>query len=240
MGLRQHGALRDVKHLRVVFLLGLGATSILTAACFIGGGDGNKTPAPTPTPPLPTAEDVISGWARENRNVEYIGECSKAKEGVDVGKLCSTLVGQRGRDRAYAIGPTFSEYTATLLMEEDASAGWVVLTVTNRDPNEEVPGIDWPLAPGDRVLFIGLGPDDCLSIREQPSLQANRTICMPDGTEAIIQDDPLIGPKGLEVDGFTWWHVAGDGFDGYAVDVYMRLPEAIAGALATPTPATTP
>ncbi len=223
--------------LRVTIVLVLGAAAIFAAGCFIGGGDGNKTPAPTPTPPLPTAEDVISAWVRENRNVDYVGDCSKAKEGVDVGKLCSTLVGQRGRNRAYNIGPTFSEYTATLLMEEDASAGWVVLSAANRDPNQDVPGIEWPLAPGERVVFIGLGPDDCLSIREQPSLQANRTICMPDGTEAIIQDDALIGPKGLDADGFTWWHVAGDGFDGYAVDVYMRLPEAIAGALATPTPA---
>ncbi|MBI5289382.1 MAG: hypothetical protein HY873_10475 [Chloroflexi bacterium] len=238
--MKRHGALHHVTPSRLAIFLTLGAASLIASACFIGGGSGSKTPEATPTPPLPTAEDVISAWVRENRNVDYVGDCSKAKAGVDVGRLCSTLVGQRGRNRAYTIGPTFSEYTATLLMEEDASAGWAVLSVTNRDPNAEVPGIDWPLAPGDRVIFIGLGPDDCLSIREQPSLQGNRTICMPDGTEAIIQDDAIVGPKGLEADGFTWWHVAGDGFDGYAVDVYMRLPESIAGALATPTPAPTP
>ena len=236
MELTRQGALHTVKALQLapMFL----AAAIFASACFgVGGGSGDKTPDPSPTPPLPTAEDVISGWVRENRSVDYIGECSKAKPGVDVGKLCSTLVGQRGRNRAYTLGPTFSEYTSTLLMEEDASAGWLVLSVNNRDPNAEVPGIDWPLTPGDRVIFIGLGPDDCLSIREQPAIAGNRTICMPDGTEAIIQDDPLTGPKGLEADGFTWWHVAGDGFNGYAVDIYMRLPEALAGALATPTPA---
>jgi hypothetical protein len=222
---------------RITLVLAIPAVAFLAAGCFIGGGDGNKTPAPTPTPPLPTAEDVISGWVRDNRNVDYIGDCSKAQEGLDTGKLCSTLVGQRGRNRAYNIGPVFSEYTATMMMQEDASAGWAIVWVKNRDPNAEVPGIEWPLAPGDRIIIIGLGPDDCLSIREQPSLQANRTICMPDGAEAIIQDDPLTGPQGLEADGFTWWRVAGEGFDGYAVDAYMRLPEAIAGVLATPTPA---
>ena len=116
------------------------------------------------------------------------------------------------------------------MIQEGADVGWMVLFVENRNPNAEVPGIDWPLSQGDRVVFIGLGDDDCLSIREQPALTAARTICMPDGNEAIILDGPI------EADGFTWWQVAGDGFNGWAVDVYMRLPEAILQLFATPTP----
>jgi len=180
---------------------------------------------------LPEAEDAIRTWVAENRNVDYVGDCADAQEGIDVGKLCSTLVGERGRSRAYVIGPTFSEYTATMLLENVEGAGWTVISVENRDPNAPVPGIDWPLAIGDRVVFVGLGENDCLSIREQPSTQANRTICMPDGTEAIIMEGPV------DAETYTWWRVAGEGFDGWAVDVYMRLPEAIADLFATPTPA---
>ncbi len=208
----------------------LTATALFAAACFGGGGSGSKTPDATAAPPVPGIEDVIGAWVRANRNVDYVGDCSKAQAGVDVGKLCSALAGSRGTTRAYTLGPTFSEFTSTMLIQEGADVGWMVLFVENRNPNAEVPGIDWPLSQGDRVVFIGLGDDDCLSIREQPALSAARTICMPDGNEAIILDGPI------EADGFTWWQVAGDGFNGWAVDVYMRLPEAIAQLFATPTP----
>jgi hypothetical protein len=204
---------------------------VTTAGCFgIGGGDdADKTPDPTATPPVPGVEDVIGEWVRSNRNVDYVGDCTEAQPGVDVGKLCSTLAGTRGPTRAYTLGPTFSEYTSTMLIQEAPDVGWTVLSVEIRDPNAEVPGIDWPLALSDTVLFIGLG-EECLSIREQPALAAARTICMADGTEAIIQDGPI------DADGFTWWQVAGDGFAGWAVDVYMRLPEAIAQLYETPVP----
>jgi hypothetical protein len=161
--------------------------------------------------------------------VDYVGDCADAQEGIDVGKVCSSLAGTRGRTRAYTLGPTFSEYTSTMLIEEVEGTGWTVLSVANRDPNAPVPGIEWPLQEGDRVLFIGLG-EECLSIREQPSIAAARTICMPDGTEAIILEGPV------EAEGYTWWRVAGDGFNGWAVSVYMRLPEAIEQLFATPTP----
>jgi hypothetical protein len=204
--------------------------AIVASSCVFGGGDGDKTPEPTPTPPLPTAEDVIRQWVTDNRNVDYVGDCADAQQGIDVGKICSTLVGTRGRNRAYNLGPTFSEYTTTMLLEESADAGWTVLWIRNRDPNAPIPGIEWPLQQGDRVVFVGLGEDDCLSIREQPSLQGARTICMPDGTEAIILEGPV------DADTFTWWRVAGDGFNGWAVGIYMRLPEAIADLFATPSP----
>jgi hypothetical protein len=205
--------------------------AFIAAGCgVIGGGDGDRTPEPTATPPLPAAEDVIATWIRENRSVDYVGDCEDAQQGVDVGKLCSTLVGQRGRTRAYHLGPTFSEYTTEMLIEESADQGWVIITVRNRDPNQPIPGIDWPLAPGDRVLFIGLGEDDCLNIREQPSVAAAATICMGDGNQAIILDGPV------EADGFQWFQVAGEGFSGWAIQDYMRLPEAIEQLFPTPAP----
>jgi hypothetical protein len=203
--------------------------AVVLSGCLGGGGsDADKTPDPTATPEAPGPEDVIAAWVRDNRSVDYVGDCGDAQEGIDVGKICSSLVGTRGRTRAYTLGPTFSEYTSTMLIEE-VDGTWTVLTVTNRDPNAPVPGIEWPLQQGDRVIFIGLG-EECLSIREQPTILANRTICMADGTEAIILEGPV------EADGYTWWRVAGDGFNGWAVSIYMRLPEAIEQLFATPTP----
>jgi hypothetical protein len=130
--------------------------------------------------------------------------------------------------RAYHIGPTFSEYTVEMLMEEAEGQGWTVIRAQTRNPNQPVPGIDWPLQLSDLVVFVGLGENDCLSIREQPSTQANRLICMADGTQAFVMEGPV------EAEGFTWWRVAGEGFDGWAVSVYMRLPEAIQQLFETP------
>jgi hypothetical protein len=191
------------------------------AAC--GGGD--DTPDATATPERPGPEDVLGAWIAENRNVTFIPNCEDAREGVDVGKLCATLIGERGTRRAFAIGPTFSEPTALAIME-DTPNGWEILSVNNRDPSQvEIPGIPWPLQPGDRVVVIGLGEDDCLSIRDNPSQTAERLNCMPDGTRAIVQE----GPEDAET--FTWWRIAGDGFSGWAAGTWLRLEDAIAAAL---------
>jgi hypothetical protein len=56
---------------------------------------------------------------------------------------------------------------------------------------------------------------------------------MPDGTRAIVQEGPT------EAETFTWWKIAGDGFNGWAANNWLRLEDAIAAALqpqATPTP----
>ncbi len=168
---------------------------------------------------------------RANRNVDFVGDCFSAKPGVDVGKVCSAQLGTRGTRAAYSIGPTFSEGTALAILEQGAD-GWTVLSVTNRDPSAPaVPGIPWPLQVGDQVIVIGLGEPDCLRIREQPTQQGKQLNCMPDGTKAIVQEGPV------QAETFTWWRIAGDGFNGWAAGTWLRLPEAIAQALATPTPA---
>jgi hypothetical protein len=204
------------------------ALSVVTVAC---GGDG--TPEGTPTPDRPGPEQVLADWVAANRNITFITNCADAQDGVDVGKWCATLVGERGTRRAFAFGPTFSAPTALAILEEKPE-GWEILSVTNNNPSqEEIPGIPWPLQAGDRVVVIGLGENDCLSIREEPSQTANRLNCMPDGTGAIVQEGPT------DAETFTWWKIAGDGFNGWAAGTWLRLEDAIAAALqpqATPTP----
>jgi hypothetical protein len=217
---------------RCAVALAVLAASLLTGGCLFGG-DGDDAPDATPTPTLPGPEDAIAGWVDANRSVAYIGDCSKANPGEDSGKLCSLQIGERGRRRAYSIGPTFSEPTA-LAIVEDTAQGWTIYSVENQDPSQQgIPGIDWPIEPGDRVVIIGLGENDCLSIREQPSVEAARTICMPDGTTAIVQEGPV------DADGYTWWRLSGEGFNGWGAGDWLRLEEAIRDALNPPTPTPT-
>ena len=218
---------------RTAAVLALVAAMTFAAGCGITGGD--DEPDATPTPSKPGPEDALAAWVAENRSVGFIPNCGDATPGVDVGKLCATLVGERGTRRAYAFGPTFSEATA-LAIVEDSADGWVIVNVDNRDPSApQVPGIDWPLEIGDAVVLIGIGEGECLNIRDQPTQQSVPAIdCRPDGTEAIIQEGPI------EAETITWWRIAGEGFAGWAAGTYMRLPEAIAQALNPPTPTPTP
>jgi hypothetical protein len=122
------------------------------------------------------------------------------------------------------------ETTKSALVEQKPE-GWTIISVTNRDPSAgAVPGIPWPLQVGDQVIVIGLGETDCLRIREQPTQQGKQLTCVPDGTTAIIQEGPT------DAETFTWWRIAGEGFNGWAAGAWLRLPDAIAAALATATP----
>lgn len=215
MEVRVHG-------LRALVVATIGLLALGLASACGGGDDGERTPEATATPERPGALDVIAEWVAENRNVDFVGECGDARQGLDVGKLCATQAGSRGTMVAFNIGPTFSEYTAVGILNETGE-GWEIVSVQNRNPNEEaVPGINWPLQVGDRVLVIGLGEDDCLRVREQPSTDAAQLICLADGTEAIIQEGPVEGTS------YTWWRIAGEGFDGWSAGTWLRLPEAIA------------
>jgi len=208
------------------------------AATLVACSGGSSTPKATPTPTTPGPVEVIAQWVHDNRNVDFIGECSSAKQGVDIGKLCVSVAGQRGTLRAYNLGPTFSDPTALAMLQQDKDGTWKVLSVTNRDPSAgDVPGIAWPLEIGDQVVVVGLAEGDCLNVRDTPSTKGKQIICVPQGTKAIIQDGPQQGEN------YTWWKLSGAqgdvGFAGWAADKWLRLPEAIAQALqpqASPTP----
>ena len=209
--------------------------ALVLAAC--GGSSGPKA---TPTPNVPSPEDVIGQWVKQNRNVDYVGNCASAKQGVDIGKLCVTVKGERGNLRAYGLGPTFSDPTALALVQQAKDGTWSVLSVTNNDPANPVPGIDWPLQVGDQVVIVGLAANDCLNVRDTPAQKGKQLACEPQGVKAVIQEGPT------QADNFTWWKIAGVneasgvGFSGWAAGKWLRLPEAIAQALqpqGSPTPA---
>jgi hypothetical protein len=219
---------------RIPTFTAIAGTAVLCALLAACSGGGKSSPKATATPDAPGPIDVLGDWVRTNRNLDFVGDCANAKPGVDVGKICVVKAGTRGTREAYYLGPTFSDNTALALVEQGAD-GWKVLSVTNRDPSAgAIPGIPWPLQVGDPVVVIGLGESDCLRIRDQPTQQSKQTICVPDGTTAIIQE----GPTAAET--YTWWRIAGDGFNGWAAGTWLRLPDAIAQALqpqGTATPA---
>lgn len=207
--------------MRTSFLIAAIALALSAAAC----SGGSSEPKATATPTKPGAVDAIAQWVRDNRNVGFLPDCTKAVRGEDTGKLCTTLKGERGTRRAYDLGPTFSNPTALALVEEQADA-WVIVSVTNRDPSAgDIPGIPWPLQVGDAVLVVGLDEPDCLRIREQPTQAGAQLNCVPTGTQAIIQEGPI------DADTYTWWRVAGEGFNGWAAGTWLRLEDAIADAL---------
>ena len=202
---------------------------LLVAAMLVTGcGIGSSKPAPTPTPSIPGPEVIIGQWVRQNRNVDFIGLCQNARQGIDVGKLCVSEAGQRGTLRAYNLGPTFSDPTALAMVQQNPDGTWKLLSVKNIDPSAgNIPGIDWPLEAGDAVVVIGLDPTDCLNVREQPTQKAKAVICVPDGTKAIVQAGPTTAEN------YTWWQIAGDGFNGWAAGTWLRLQDAVASAYAT-------
>lgn len=204
--------------------------AMLWTACGIVGGDDGPNATATPTKPGP--EDAIGVWVQENRSLSYVGDCSNADRGRDTGKLCTTQIGERGRRRAYAIGPTFSDPTQ-LAIVEDGPDGWTIHSVENNSSAGNIAIIEWPMEPGDRVVVLGLGEGDCLSIRAQPSQQAERSICVPDGTTAVIEEGPV------EAEGFTWWRITGEGIAGWGAGTWLRLEEAVRDAL-DPQPTATP
>ncbi len=75
-----------------------------------------------------------------------------------------------------------------------------------------------PFGIGDQVLVTGLGDTDCLRIREEPTSRGKQLNCKYDGIRAVVQEGPV------DAETFTWWRIAGDGFNGWAVAQYLRRP----------------
>jgi hypothetical protein len=214
---------------RLLAFVAVCGVGLALAAC----SSGPSKPKASPTPSVPTPEDVIGQWVHTNRNVDYLGNCQLAKQGVDIGKLCVSVAGTRGKLRAYNLGPTFSDPTALAMVEQQKDNTWKLLTVTNNDPSAgDVPGIPWPLEVGDQVVVVGLADGDCLKIHDTPSQTGKQSACEAQGATGIIQEGPT------QAENFTWWRVSGNGpagaFNGWAVDKWLRLSSAIAQLLQPP------
>ena len=198
--------------------LALAVLGAVAAGCGLLGDDGpDQEPAAnsraTPTPPEPP-EDALRRFVERRLSLGFVDDCDDAKRPDDVGKQCARLRGVRNGMRAYELGPTFSEYTRLLIVEQ-AAGTWTILHQEIRDPSQPpVSGIPWPLAVGETVLVSVV--EDCLRVREHPGLQAPEVACLEAGTVATINSGPV------EVDGHQWWQLVGYG---WSASDWLRVPE---------------
>jgi hypothetical protein len=85
--------------------------------------------APPPPPPAPlgysTPEEALRVYLGSLR-LDYAGDCSWATD-ADIGFYCSFLGEDRGVERLYLVGLTFSEAEAWLLLEQYPDGSWAAI-----------------------------------------------------------------------------------------------------------------
>jgi hypothetical protein len=206
--------------LAVVAVLAL----LLAAACGGGNGDGGQEAEPTATPePQDPVQQAIGRHVELVFQREYIGDCSQADVGTDVGKMCSNRLGERGNLLAFALGNTFSEPTHYAFVEDRGGQWFVIASPPLTRESQAVPGIPWPMRPGDQVVIVGVGScatiGSGLNVREGPGLNQRAVDCISEGTTIQIGAGPVDG------DNMQWFQIQGRA--GWITGTYLRFPDAV-------------
>jgi hypothetical protein len=193
--------------------------TLIVLAC--GGGDGDSEPTPGPTEaPTSGPEAALRQYVEANLQRQFVPDCSRADVAADVNKICAAQRGERNNQRAYVIGPTFSEFTQWVFVEDRGNGVWVV--VGNQPMTSEtnaVPGIPWPLRQGAEVVVVAPGDPPRLNVREGPGTGQRAVDALQDGARITLAAGPV--PSG----GYTWWQVAGRA--GWVAGEFLRYPDAL-------------
>lgn len=128
------------------------AGSVLVGALLLAGcGDGDDgvasdpttttttaTTAPTTSSEATTTTTAVPVTVEEalaafdfGGGAPYAGDCEATVLEEDAGAWCTTLEEDRGTTRIYGAGPTFSEYTTWLLLEQ-GPGGWAVVDTASQ------------------------------------------------------------------------------------------------------------
>ena len=110
------------------FVLGGGIGSLVTHQV----DQGSITGAPSTTTTIASTPDFAIDKYLALRGHAYIGNCSKSKVPVDVGKYCAALKHDDGVIRTYLVGPVASEGELYVLARN--TQGWRVVFVTVTPP----------------------------------------------------------------------------------------------------------
>jgi len=192
----------------------------LFLACGGGGGDSNDpTPEPSPTQAASgPAEQALARYVETTLQRQFVEDCTKADVAKDTNKICATFRGERANQRAYVVGPTFSEPTQWVILEDKGGGQWAAAgtTLLNADA-AAVPGIPWPLRTGTDLIVVGVKPD-CLNVREGPALNQKAVDCIAEGAKIRLSAGPLLA------DNINWWQV--EGRSGWVSGDYLRYPDA--------------
>ncbi len=176
---------------------------------------GTQPPGSTATAPTIAPEEALRTYVQRRLSQGFVADCEEARRPDDVGKQCARKLGERNGLVAFALGPTFSEYTRIMILQQQ-DGGWTIARQETRDPdNPDVPGVPWPLAVGAEVVVAGTAPD-CLRVRQEPANTGIELACIPDGTTVTI----IAGPVGA--DDIQWWQLEGQG---WAAADYLRYPD---------------
>jgi hypothetical protein len=191
---------------------------ILVFAC--GGRDDDGRPQPTPVPTETAAggdeaQQALGRYVQTTLQRQFVPECARADAAQDVGKICAAFRGERGLQRAYVIGNTFSEFHTWVILE-DRQGQWAVVSARPITPDTAAnPGVPWPLRTGVDLVVVGGG---CLNVREGPGLNQPAVDCINDGTIIRLNAGPNL------VDNIEWWQVSGR--SGWVSGDYLRYPDA--------------
>jgi len=221
---------------RAALLIGIATAAVLMFSACSSDSDGvpasGSPAAPVGTQPPESAttalpvtapEEALRIYVQRRLSQSFVANCDEAKRPDDVGKQCARRLGERSGLVAYALGPTFGEYTRLMiLLQQDGT--WTIAHQETRDPdNPAAPGVPWPLEVGAVVIVAGTAPD-CLKIREAPAISGQELDCLNDGVTLSI----IAGP--VDADGIEWWQLEGQG---WAAANYLRYPDS---SVPEPTP----
>lgn len=198
----------------------LGLLAAISLAC--GGGDGPPAePSPTATPESRLsgpAEQALAAYVETTLGRPFKEDCGSAQAAIDAGKVCSIFRGERGNERAYILGLTFSEPTQWAILRQQGGQWAVVHTPAITPDNAGVPGVPWPLRVGAEVVVIGAEP--CVNVRTEPRIDPNNAVdCIRDGSRIRLAAGPA------RSDNFEFWQI--EGRSGWVVSDYLRYPDAV-------------
>jgi hypothetical protein len=114
----------------------LGLAAVLLHGCAHDPG------ASASAPVEPTPEAAIGAFVQASGD-EYAGLCEQTRSPVDIGKVCSKLIEQRGPVQAHLIGRTFSEFSTWVFVTPQDN-GWTVLGTETLDFLDTSGSIPWP------------------------------------------------------------------------------------------------
>lgn len=215
---KRHRAIRSGRLTAPFAVASLTVALLLLTACSSSGGNSSTTPGPTgqaTSAPVAEPEEALGIYVQRRLSQGFVADCDDAQRPDDVGKQCATRLGERNGLIAFALGPTFSEYTQILILQQ-LDGAWTIAAQEAHDPDgPDVPGIPWPLDVGAEVVVAGAAPD-CLKVRQEPALTGQELDCISDGTSATI----IAGPQ--HADEIEWWQLENLG---WAASNYLRYPD---------------
>lgn len=126
---------------RTVWTAGL-AVMLAFAAIACAGSSSIHAQDGDVTTVVASADEAVRGAVARMGGV-YAGDCAATRSPDDVGKICSKLIDQKGDQRAYLIGRTFSEFNTWTFVQQTAS-GWQVTATTPLDFMDMSDTVPWP------------------------------------------------------------------------------------------------